>query len=418
MDPAVVPAGPGLAWAGVAALAVSGASAMADTVRAISELTAPDDPLTGDACVLWAAAIRAAAKHGSPVGPAAGLDLIPAARRTHWTWWIEQAERQPPSSFSHNDAAVPLLQAAWSAIASTPVDADRPADGVFACTHLTAALESAAQAGPLVAATAGAYLGARWGASAVPFDRLRTLRPAAPHPVDVTSTGIERGQCHIDLPGYGPRAGELVRLGALVVGGGRDDLRGWPSLARRALYPHRVDPAVPHPADPGVMLGGLGAREALSPRPHSRNEPAPADPGRPPGPAAVVSLCQIGHSDFSDIPPDDHVEIWLVDNPGDNSQPHFVIDQAARAVAAFRAEGKRVFLHCHAGLSRTPAVAARYACLTSGCGPDTAFAQVAAATGRPTTKVNPELLAAVYELAGETPPPPVPEPSSWDRSQR
>jgi predicted protein tyrosine phosphatase len=226
----------------------------------------------------------------------------------------------------------------------------------------------------------------------------------------VTSTGIEHGQCHIDRAGYRPRAGELVRLGALVAGGGRDDVRGWPSLARRALYPHRVDPAVPHPADPEVMLGGLGAREALSSQPTS--------PDRPPGRRAVVSLCQVGHADFDDIPADDHLEIWLVDNPGDNNQPHFVIDQAARAVAAFRAEGKRVFLHCHAGLSRTPAVAARYACLTSGCDPDTAFAQVAAATGRPTAKINPELLAAVYELAGKTPPRPGPEPSSWDRSQR
>jgi len=400
MDPATVPAAPGLAWTGVAALArLRDPGAMASTVRAISELTAPDDPLTGDACVLWAAAIRAAVKHGSPDGPAAGLDLIPAARRTHWTWWIEQAQRQPPASFSHNDAAVPLMQAAWSAIVHTPAVTDRPADGVFACDHLNAALEAAAAAGPAVAATAGALLGARWGGSAVPFGRLRELRPAAPPTVDVTSTGLERGQCHIDRPGYGPRAGELVRLGALVAGGGRDDARGWPSIARRALYPHRVDPAVPFPVDPGVVLGGLGTRDAdLS---------------------AVVSLCQVGHADFEDIPAGDHLELWLVDHPGDNNHPHFVIDQAARAVAAFRAEGKRVLLHCHAGLSRTPAVAARYACLTAGCDPATAFAQVAKATGRPTSKVNRELLAAVYELAGENPPSSDgSRTDSWDRSQR
>jgi predicted protein tyrosine phosphatase len=130
-----------------------------------------------------------------------------------------------------------------------------------------------------------------------------------------------------------------------------------------------------------------------------------------------VSLCQIGHADFEDIPSGDHLEFWLVDHPGDNNQPHFVIDQAARAVAALRAEGKRVFLHCHAGLSRTPAVAARYACLTAGTDPGTAFAQVAAATGRPTDRVNPELRAAVYELAGEVPPEPGDDPIAESRSR-
>jgi hypothetical protein len=414
MDPATVTAGPGLAWAGMLALAhLRDAREMAESVRAA--VPESDDPLTADACVLWAAAIRTAVRDEGSVGPAAGLGLIPATRRTHWAWWIEQAEQQPPSSFTHNDAAVPLLQASWSAIARTPAVAESPADGIFACSHLVDAVNAAAEVGPVIAATAGALLGARWGASAVPFDRLRTLAPlgASPGP---KGTGVSRApldgpRCNTGALGdSGPRAAELVRLAALVAGGGRDDVRGWPSLARRALYPHRVDPAVVHPADPGVMLGGLGARDALSRR--------PTGPDRPPGPQAVVSLCQIGHADFEDIPAGDHLEFWLVDHPGDNNQQHFVIDQAARAVAAFRAEGKRVFLHCHAGLSRTPAVAARYACLTAGTDPATAFAQVAAATGRPTDRVNPELRAAVYELAGEVPPEPGDDPLSESRSHR
>jgi hypothetical protein len=363
MDPAGVTPGPGLAWTGMLALAyLRDAREMAESVRTAAGES--EDPLAADACVLWAAAIRAAVCTGSLDGPAAGLDLIPATRRTHWAWWIKQAEQQPPASFTHNDAAVPLLQASWSAIVRTPTVAESPADGIFACSHLVDATEAAAQVGPEIAATAGSLLGAHWGASAVPFQRLRSLKPADPP---------------------GPRAAELVRLAALVAGGGRNDARGWPSLARRALYPNRVDPAVVHPADPDVILGGLGARDADA--------------------AAVVSLCQIGHADFENVPAGDHLEFWLVDRPGDNNQQHYVIDQAARAVAAFRAEGKRVFLHCHAGLSRTPAVAARYACLTAGADPRTAFAQVAAATGRPTDRVNPELRAAVYELAGQTPPP-------------
>ena len=410
MDPATVTAGPGLAWTGTLALAhLRDAREMAESVRA----TVPesDDPLTADACVLWAAAIRAAVCDGSLDGPAAGLDLIPATRRTHWAWWIKQAEQQPPSSFTHNDAAVPHLQASWSAIARTPAVEESPADAIFACSQLVDAVNAAAEVGPGIAATAGALLGARWGASAVPFDQLRTLAPLPdPEGTGVSPVPLDGPRCTTGALGdSGPRAAELVRLAALVAGGGRDDVRGWPSLARRALYPHRVDPAVPHPADPGVMLGGLGARDALSPR--------PTGPDRPPGPQAVVSLCQIGHADFEDIPSGDHLEFWLVDHPGDNNQPHFVIDQAARAVAALRAEGKRVFLHCHAGLSRTPAVAARYACLTAGTDPGTAFAQVAAATGRPTDRVNPELRAAVYELAGEVPPEPGDDPIAESRSR-
>lgn len=396
----MVEAGPGLAWAGVLALAfLNDARSMAESVRAA--VPASDDPLTADACVLWAAAIRAAVCSGSLDGPVTGLDLIPASRRTHWAWWIEQAAQQPPASFSPS-SAVPLFQAAWSAIASTPVVPDSPASGVFACSHLSDALSAAASVGPVVAASAGALLGARWGASAIPFERLRTLSPvdlAPATPVNPATPVDPAGPAGPAAPtGTDLRAAELVRLAALVAGGGRDDARGWPSLARRALYPHRVDPAVPHPVDPGVMLGGLGARDA--------------------DPSAVVSLCQIGHADFADIPAGDHLEFWLVDHPGDNNQPHYVIDQAARAIAAFRAEGKRVFLHCHAGQSRAPSVAARYACLIGGMDPGTAFAQVTAATGRSTDLVNPELRAAVYELSGEVPPEPGDDPIAETRSNR
>jgi hypothetical protein len=48
------------------------------------------------------------------------------------------------------------------------------------------------------------------------------------------------------------------------------------------------------------------------------------------GADAVVSLCQVGWADFPAIPPRDHLQIWLADGPGDNNNPHYVIDQAAR----------------------------------------------------------------------------------------
>ena len=70
---------------------------------------------------------------------------------------------------------------------------------------------------------------------------------------------------------------------------------------------------------------------------------------------AVVSLCQVGWADFPAVPPRDHLQIWLAEHPGDNNNPHYAVDQAARAVAALRGEGKRVFLHSRTGQSRAPA---------------------------------------------------------------
>jgi hypothetical protein len=103
--------------------------------------------------------------------------------------------------------------------------------------------------------------------------------------------------------------------------GGMDDQRGWPSLSHRRQPPDRAGAAVPHPSGDGVLLGGMNADRGQ------------AD--------AVVSLCQAGREDFPEVAPEDHLQVWLADHPGGNSHPHFVIDQAARAVARFRAEGKR-----------------------------------------------------------------------------
>jgi ADP-ribosyl-[dinitrogen reductase] hydrolase len=56
----------------------------------------------------------------------------------------------------------------------------------------------------------------------------------------------------------------------------------------------------------------------------------------------------------------EHHEVILVDQAGDEDNPNLaaVLIDAADAVAMLRAEGKRVFLHCVDGRSRTPTVAA------------------------------------------------------------
>lgn len=354
---------------GIVAVAyLDDAEAMAEAARAISDLTHPD-PLAGDACVLWCAAIRRAILDATFDGLHEGLDLLPPGHRDRWAEWISAAEADPPAVFNPNGFVVPALQAAWSAITRTPVPADAPADGSFPCQHLVHALENAVRAGDdtdTVAAIAGALLGARWGASAVPPGWLRVVH------------------------GWpGPRAPDLIRLAVLTATGGRDDERGWPSVANRRTPSLPVMSVTPHPADDGVLLGPLGSDDTS------------AD--------AVVSLCQTGRDDFPGVAAGDRVQMWLVDEPGSNNQPGYVIDQAARLVARFRSEGKRVLLHCWAGQSRTPSVAARYACLTSGADPAAAFAAIAEATGNPEYLINQELRAAVYELAG------LPAPGSPER---
>jgi ADP-ribosylglycohydrolase len=77
--------------------------------------------------------------------------------------WIDEAESSNPNSFSPNGWTVSAFQAAWSSIHAT-----RHLDGA---AHLEAALQTAVAIGDdtdTVAAIAGALLGARYGASAIP----------------------------------------------------------------------------------------------------------------------------------------------------------------------------------------------------------------------------------------------------------
>ena len=86
-----------------------------------------------------------------------GLPWLPAARRDTWTARVVDAEARHPRDFERNGWVVEALQAAWSAITRG--------------TTLVDVLERAVRGGrdtDTVAAIAGALVGARDGASAVP----------------------------------------------------------------------------------------------------------------------------------------------------------------------------------------------------------------------------------------------------------
>jgi ADP-ribosyl-[dinitrogen reductase] hydrolase len=137
---------------------------LAVAAREVAALTHAD-PLAGDSCVLWCIAIDRAIREGRLDGVRDGLALLPAERRPRWQAALEAAETAPPATFAPNGFTVTALQAAHAAVTQTPVPTDEPA------RHLPAALEAAVRIGndtDTVAAIAGALLGARWGASAVP----------------------------------------------------------------------------------------------------------------------------------------------------------------------------------------------------------------------------------------------------------
>ena len=308
--------------------------AIATAARAVAELTHAD-PLAGDSCVLWCIAIDRAIRERRLDGVHDGLALLPEERRSHWAEVLAEAEQRPPRTFSNNGFTVTALQAAHAAITQTDVP-DR-----HSAHHLQHALVEAVRIGhdtDTVAAIAGMVLGARWGASAIPFAWRRILH---------------------GWPGL--RASDLTRLAVLTGRRGRPTSNGWPTAKKVDGYgdPHFL---VPLPGDEGVLLGNLtslaDATEAVD---------------------AVVSLCRVG----TDQVPDEleHHEVWLVDQADGAVNPNlpFVLEDAVEAIRTLREEGKRVFLHCVAGASRTPTVAAAYLARLEGVPASDALERIAEA---------------------------------------
>ncbi len=195
---------------GVIALALlADGNEMAAAARAVSELT-HYDPLAGDACVLWCSAIRRAVLDGTLDGLRDGIGMLPAERRGQWETWLAEAEAGPPGRFAPNGFVVRALQAAWSAIACTPVPA-----GPAAAQHFERAVIAAIRIGndtDTIGAIAGALLGARWGASAVPavwsdaVNGWPGLRAS-----DLTALAAMTARSGSD-PGYSPADPEIAAL--------------------------------------------------------------------------------------------------------------------------------------------------------------------------------------------------------------
>nr|WP_307807474.1 ADP-ribosylglycohydrolase family protein [Naasia sp. SYSU D00948] len=192
---------------------------------------------------------------------------------------------------------VQALQGAWSAIVHE--------------SSLVGTLKSAVRGGrdtDTVAAIAGSLAGAVYGGSALPGDWRRVLH---------------------GWPGL--RARDLSRFAILTANGGRSDELGWPAADR--LDSAGADVLVQHPHDAGVWLGSLAALDRL---------PGEID--------AVVSLCRVSRNQTDR----EVIEYWLIDRDDPEMNPNlsFVLGDAADTVAALRAEGRMVLVHCVEGRSR------------------------------------------------------------------
>jgi hypothetical protein len=103
------------------------------------------------------------------------------------------------------------------------------------------------------------------------------------------------------------------------------------------------------------------------------------------------------------VDPADHVEAWLTCSagPGGNPNLDLVLAQAADTVAALRAEGRTVLVHCADAVSRTPTVAALYAARHLGIPVQQALRDVRAVL--PDARPSPAFLAALDRLGAAAP---------------
>ena len=309
-------------------------AALAVAARRVGALTHYDEHAQ-EACVLWSLAIRHAILHAE-FDIRAGLAHLDTDAAAYWTERLDEAESSEPSRFRPNGWAVTALQAAWAAIVQTPVPDTDPR------RHLEDALATAIGIGDdtdTVAAIAGALLGARWGASAVPAKWRRI--------------------CH----GYpGMSCEQLVALAHLTANRG-PGVYDWPNIDRidYSIYgsPRTL---VQHPHDDGVWLGDASALDGL-----------------PENITAVVSLCLLGRTQVPNGVA--HVGYRLID--------------AARTIATLREEGHEVLVHCVAAQSRTPTIGAAYAMLR---GIDAAGALADICAVLPAARPNTGFLEALRRL--------------------
>jgi ADP-ribosylglycohydrolase len=335
--------------------------------RATTELThAHIDCM--DASVIWAVAID----HTIHSAPRSGeswdfaeavrraLVSVPKGRRSWWAQLIDEACERPPIDFHEDNGwVIHAFQTALSAIVRTPVP-----DGAAPCGHLVKAIGAAVRAGgdtDTVGAIAGAFLGARWGATAVPL----------------AWSSMLRGKRLYGRPDL--RATDIDAMARRAARGGKSDPIGWPGRAHLTPYYLEQFPARPATVElGGVQFGGVTGLEAAL-----RS-----------GADVVVSLCRMGTKDVPERT--EHRVIGLIDGSHDNPNLAFVLADTADFIASRAAGGHKVYVHCVIAENRTPTIAATFLARHHGMSVDAALSTVESALGH---RPSPAFVEGVQQAA-------------------
>jgi|SaaInlStandDraft_4_1057021.scaffolds.fasta_scaffold131787_2 predicted protein tyrosine phosphatase len=90
--------------------------------------------------------------------------------------------------------------------------------------------------------------------------------------------------------------------------------------------------------------------------------------------------------------------LWLPSRDGRPPDAH-QLELGVRFIRGQVANGRKVYIHCHAGVGRAPTLAAAYL-VSTGVAPDDAIAAIRAV--RPWIRMNARQRAAVYEIAARS----------------
>ncbi|WP_177212834.1 ADP-ribosylglycohydrolase family protein [Geodermatophilus ruber] len=291
-----------------------GRAATLDAARRISALT-HGDPATGEGCAIFHELMRVALEGEDPLAflPFA-LIAVPAEHRARWAAVLAE-DWTPEQATESNGAVWPTLgQAVWAL---------RHGRDFAEVLRLVIDLGGDTDT---VAAVAGGLAGAVFGMGGIPMRWASVV--------------------HGRIPGHGNRLwrlADLQQLAAALDGG-----------VQQSYDPGVIPRIGPAEVLPGIWAGNLdGARYSE-------------------GDFAVISLCRLGDP----FPHPVHRLAYLADNEH-NADIDAVLADILDDMAALRAEGHRLLVHCHGGASRTGLVLRGWLVREEGMSVQAATAHVA-----------------------------------------